>query len=272
MEGDRSRGGRGWRRRPACGGEAAEEAPGGEATSGATAAVRCGAGGEVRQWVRPRWGGGWRRPAGSRGGAGRRRRRGFCSSGPPAPPRLASRARAPARVGAGHHPELPTPRSRLPRSAPASRRLLRRAPARPWARTGVLRRVPVCLASPGRPAPRRRTRVRPASAGYSYARAGSPSPPPGRSASASHRLQPPARPRHELSLPSQAPLGPPSSFAPAGLPPSAQPGPAGSVPPGFDSPRADSLPCPPVGSRGPASPCLGRLAPLVGVRLVAPPC
>nr|XP_020149757.1 formin-like protein 5 [Aegilops tauschii subsp. strangulata] len=76
-------------------------------------------------------------------------------------------------------------------------------------------------------------------------------------------LQPPARPRHELSLPSQAPLG---------LPPSAQPGPAGSVPPGFGSPRADSLPCPPAGSRGPASPCLGRLAPLVGVRLVAPPC
>nr|XP_020154352.2 basic proline-rich protein-like [Aegilops tauschii subsp. strangulata] len=172
----------------------------------------------------------------------------------------------------GHHPELPAPRSRLPRSAPASRRLLRRAPARPRARTGVHRRVPVCSASPGRPAPRRRTRVRPASAGHSYARASSPSPPPGRSASASHHRQPPARPRHELSLPSQAPLGPPSSFAHAGLPPSAQPGPAGSVPPGFGSPRADSPPCPPAGSRGPASPCLGRLAPLVGVRLVAPPC
>nr|XP_020155058.1 basic proline-rich protein-like [Aegilops tauschii subsp. strangulata] len=167
----------------------------------------------------------------------------FCSSGPPAPPRLASRARAPARAGAGHHPELPAPRSRLPRSAPASRRLLRRAPARPRARTSVLRRVPVCSASPGRPAPRRRTRFCPASAGHSYARAGSPSPPPGRSASASHRL-----------------------------PPSTQPGPAGSVPPGFGSPRADSPPCPPAGSRGLASPCLGRLAPIVGVRLVAPPC
>nr|XP_020159523.1 formin-like protein 5 [Aegilops tauschii subsp. strangulata] len=93
----------------------------------------------------------------------------------------------------------------------------------------------------------------------------------GRSASASHRLQPPARPRHELSLPSQAPLGPPSSFARAGLPPSTQPGPAGSAPPGFGSPRADSPPCPPAGSRGPASPCLGRLAPLAGVRLIAPP-
>nr|XP_040244178.1 formin-like protein 5 [Aegilops tauschii subsp. strangulata] len=184
----------------------------------------------------------------------------------------------------GHHPELPAPRLRLPRSAPASRRLLRRAPARPWAHTGILRRVPACSASPGRPAPRRRIQVLPASAGHSCARATrlasappellastSPSPPPSRSASASHRLQPPARPRHELSLPSQAPLGPPSSFARAGLPPSTQPGPAGSAPPGFGSPRADSPPCPPAGSRGPASPCLGRLAPLAGVRLIAPP-
>nr|XP_020167643.1 proline-rich protein HaeIII subfamily 1-like [Aegilops tauschii subsp. strangulata] len=56
---------------------------------------------------------------------------------------------------------------------------------------------------------------------------------------------------------------PPSSFARAGLPPSA--------PPGFGSPRADSPPCLPAGSRGPALPCLGRLAPLAGVRLVAPP-
>nr|XP_020198831.1 formin-like protein 5 [Aegilops tauschii subsp. strangulata] len=184
----------------------------------------------------------------------------------------------------GHHPELPAPRLRLPRPAPASRRLLRRAPARPWARTGVLRRVPACSASPGCPAPRRRIWVRPASTGHSCARAPrlasappellastSPLPLPGRSASASHRLQPPVRPHHELSLPSQAPLGPPSSFARTGLPPSAQPGPAGSAPPGFSSPRADSPPCPPAGSRGPASPCLGRLAPLAGVRLVAPP-
>nr|XP_040243940.1 skin secretory protein xP2-like [Aegilops tauschii subsp. strangulata] len=35
-------------------------------------------------------------------------------SGPPAPPRLASRARAPARAGAGDHPELPTPRCACP--------------------------------------------------------------------------------------------------------------------------------------------------------------
>ncbi|XBI50492.1 hypothetical protein VPH35_113883 [Triticum aestivum] len=89
--------------------------------------------------------------------------------------------------------------SRLLRSAPASRRLPRRAPARPWARTSVLRRAPTRLAFPGHPAPLWRPRVRPASASHSHARAprlastpsgllasASPSPLPGRSASATN--------------------------------------------------------------------------------------